>query len=910
MLQDVRNWIEARCRRDGTGAPGFRWVDREDPRRSAPVGQGVLVAEDRELRLLLVLADLPETRDPEAAALRIRTDLAGARELAGQCMPGEGPGLPGGAEAWRVALHWVGSAEQEAVWRASLLAVRQEGPLLEALSVNGTFLEPGEAIGEALDRTGIPVLLLAARAALRRDAGAARAWAGADARVREAVLALEAGLASPRAKAIARELAAVARAHAEAPAPAPAPPRRLGRIRVERVRGIRDLTLEPWPGLRPVQAWVVSGPNGSGKSSLAEAVALRAFGSSPGLVRWLGDPDVTKGRTPVGYVERCLRPLGGGEPRCAFDGDEGRIEPAPDLATALEGLAEMEGTINGQGGPMAFLQAPGDELGARMARSFSALAVRLEARAAEGRAAAGEARAALARRHGISASTKLAASFREKIAAAEAARARPTLPPAARAFLACRAGLPGPEGPRASALLAAWDAAPEPPLAALLRLSPPDLEGALRPWLEGEARRAADTAAFLDAFRETARPLALPPGLDALLPAWAAWLETASAAPPPRSPEVDRLLAERAAVQAEGTRTRPRHDHLEQALAFIRNHWGPDHPRECPTCGSHLDRPAQETVSALLAAAAAQLQAQREAYGALTRRLKELEETPARACPVPAEALRHLEAAAGLLGAGAEALARDPRTREPFAAFLAFAAAPPTMEAPEVVTAACAAAIARDWAEAEEILAEPEAWDQVAKALTERLASVVAAHLPATVEGLWLELAACLSPAPWLLPAQPRFQARTVRGANRVDVVLDAPDGEPRLARHLLNAAQGATLGLAWTFCQHLVASRFRHAWILLDDPDQDMDQPAFRAFCRFLASFMGLCEAAALPFTAVLFLHQEERALEAARETGQGLVVLGWTACQEDATARRVTLFGEGVRSPQPADIWTEAAG
>jgi hypothetical protein len=186
---------------------------------------------------------------------------------------------------------------------------------------------------------------------------------------------------------------------------------------------------------------------------------------------------------------------------------------------------------------------------------------------------------------------------------------------------------------------------------------------------------------------------------------------------------------------------------------------------------------------------------------------------------------------------------------------------------------------------------------------------VVAEHLPATLEGLWRELAAGLSPAPWLLPAAPRFQARTLRGSNRVDVVLDGPDGEPRLARHLLNAAQADTLGLAWSFCQHLVQSRFRHAWMLLDDPVRDLDPAAHRAFCRFLASLVSLYEASGRPFTLVLLLGQEDRALDAARELGQDLQVLGWTGRQEDAAVRRRALFGADVRSPQPEDLWSTAA-
>jgi hypothetical protein len=236
---------------------------------------------------------------------------------------------------------------------------------------------------------------------------------------------------------------------------------------------------------------------------------------------------------------------------------------------------------------------------------------------------------------------------------------------------------------------------------------------------------------------------------------------------------------------------------------------------------------------------------------------------------------------------------------------------PPALpEVPAARTAAVAGELLAECGEAEAILAEPEAWELVGKEVTLRLSAVVAQHLPSTLEALWRELAAHLSPAPWLLPSAPRFRPRTLRGANRVDILVGPPEGEPRLARHLLNDAQRDTLGLAWTFCQHLIRGRFRHAWMLLDDPAQDMDQPAFRALCRFLATLLNLHEAAGLPFTLILLLNQEDRALEAARETGQGLVVLGWTGSQDEGTLRRVELFGEGTRCPQPGDVFLDPAG
>lgn len=595
-------------------------------------------------------------------------------------------------------------------------------------------------------------------------------------------------------------------------------------------------------------------------------------------------------------------------------------------AAGNDGPPSRMGTLSAQDGPAGFLDTPGDELGARMARSFSGLATRLGAHVEAGRAAAGEARTALARKHGISGATRLAATFQEKIARGALSAALLRLPPVPADFLACRAALPG--GGAAAALLEAWAAGKRLGSTMLLVLEPgnrgrTELEVALQFLFQEQQGRCRALLEYLAGFRAQVGSLPAPPlGLAGPAAAWAEWLSShpvpAAAPTPAASPELGRLLAERAAVAEEGRRARPVRDHLEAALGFIRSHWR-EHPLNCPTCGSRLPEAVEGTVAGLLAAAEGRLAAQREAYAALTGRIRQLEQGPAGtgpSCPVAPETRRQLQAvAAALLGpeVSAEALLRDPATQGAFGKMLGYAETPPGLDlaVPDAAAgaAACAGAILEGWREADAALAEPEAWERVGKELTRRLAGVVGQHLPATLEALWREIAGCLSPAPWLLPAPARFRPRTLRGANRVEVVLEAPDGE-RLARHLLNDAQRGTLGLAWTFCQHLVRARFRHAWMLLDDPAQAMDQPAFRALCRFLATLLSLYDHAGQAFTLVLLLNQEDRAVDAARETGQGLILLGWTGRQEDAAVQRVAIFGEGVRSPQPGDLFPRAAG
>ena len=929
ILASIRNWLEPRYQAAGLPAPALRWVQRDHPMAQTGGPSDALIVEDRELHLLLLLLDLGAAKDPAAMGEQVRADLQAAWALRSACLPGEGPGLPGATSAWRVRLHWVGRADQARAWRASILHARQSGSILDEIPVDATFAEPLEAPEQCLERHGLPGLLLVTRSLFRKDAAAIATWTSADRRVRAALGGLEASLKSPRARELARDLQALAQAPSPAgSALAPSPPGRMRTLTVQDVRGVRDLTLAPWPGGHPVQAWVLAGPNGSGKSSLAEAVSLQAFGASRGLCAYLKDGDVTRARTPLGYVDHYLTPLGGGTPRCSFEGAAAPLRTVLNLTEALEALTLAEGSLAAQGDPGAFLDTPGDELGARMARSFSALATRLSAFVETHRLAAGEARTALARRHGISTSTRLATSFQDKIARGLLAPAFAPMEAKAAAFLACRAQLPG--GGEAGLLRGSWSTGQA--LDETVRLlmgpgqgQPKDLLEALLPAFQAQEARVRGLEDHLAAFRTKIAALPSPPlGLAPQASQWAAWLAStpqpaAPPAPEPPSPALAALLAERAAIAEEGKRARPLRDHLAATLAFLRGHGQAGHGQDCPTCGTHLDREVEPHVAGLLAAQEAQLEAHRLAFANLTSRIRQLEQRPpepgTRACPVAPETRRQIqEVVVALLGpdAAAEALLRHPDTLDPLLKLLTWAETPPgaLLPAPAApAAAACAQAISQAWREAEATLAEPEAWEEVAKELTRRLTQVVAEHLPATLEALWRELAACLSPAPWLLPAPPRFQPRTHRGANQVSVVLDAPGGE-RLARHLLNDAQRHTLGLAWTFCQHLVQARFQQAWMLLDDPAQDLDQPAFRALCRFLATLLSLYDAAGLPFTLVLLLNQEDRAMDAARETGQGLILLGWTGDQEDAAVRRIALFGAGTRSPQPEDVFARTAG
>ena len=97
------------------------------------------------------------------------------------------------------------------------------------------------------------------------------------------------------------------------------------------------------------------------------------------------------------------------------------------------------------------------------------------------------------------------------------------------------------------------------------------------------------------------------------------------------------------------------------------------------------------------------------------------------------------------------------------------------------------------------------------------------------------------------------------------------------LARYLFNQAEIHLLGLAWFFMRYFSSGRFRHALIAMDDPAQEMDQTTYRSFTRFLQTLTRLHRFHNRNFSMMVFLHQEDRALDAARAMGATLDVLGW---------------------------------
>jgi hypothetical protein len=92
-----------------------------------------------------------------------------------------------------------------------------------------------------------------------------------------------------------------------------------------------------------------------------------------------------------------------------------------------------------------------------------------------------------------------------------------------------------------------------------------------------------------------------------------------------------------------------------------------------------------------------------------------------------------------------------------------------------------------------------------------------------------------------------------------------------------------------------------------MDDPAQEMDQVTYRKFVRFAQCFLRLHRAMKRKTRLVVFLHQEERALDLARATALdgAVTILDWAKeirmGEPKATVRLLRLRNAEQRAPFP---------
>lgn len=849
-------------------------------------------------------------------------------------------GEPDGA-AWRVCVHWLVPEALRSAWQEAIMDLRQRSGAVEEIAVDAVFIPADMGFTEALDSHGLPRLLFATRTLFQRDARETEAWKSADEDVRQVLAGFAECFSTPREKAIATEIERIASTYAaKTPASLPERPTSLASLHVENFRCINSMTLGATAEESRAKAWIVFGANGTGKTALAEALAIRAFGASRQYLGYLEDRDEPTPKSARFYTKRYLAPLADADATPLVSANAEPPCPAAQLlcdkADAENAHANSAGTILSQEDAVRFASLESAELASQIAGHCSDLADRLLNHVEQHHSAAQARRVAFNRQHGLNAATKLRETLFSRIAERALIEALPRTTSDVTDYLRLRIRLNATDAREAENLAEQWshldDKLREHGRRLAMKCGAGEIDTAhlaqaLRMFIDGHNALIAETQRLL------ARPSQWHVAHHAELAelrhtalVWAEWLaQPAQAGTPAEAPtdadaperRLGEALKAREDVERHGKSLRKRFDHLAASLDFL-PHWEKEHPGTCPTCASDVAERGgiRQVVEGLREDVEAALAQSRHEYEALTQAIRELEAklkaSGQSLCPVPEASRQQLgKALAVLIGKPFDVAAwlALPERRRDMGRLFDHAGTPPTAPQPvDAAKAACdiAASVAGQWREAAQIAAEPDAWEYLRKSLQNRMQAVVAAHLPNTVERVWWEIAASLTSAPWLLPERVHIQMESRR--HQQHAYLTTQD---RLARHLLNCAELHTLGLAWTFTRHLLHGRFRHAWLLLDDPGHAMDQASFHSLSRFLATLSRLHGRGQHDFTLLVLLHQQQRALDLARMMDSGLYLLGWAPRQQEQaeagakpTVRWISPsdLGGGLRSRQTA--------
>ncbi|MBI5861291.1 MAG: AAA family ATPase [Rhodocyclales bacterium] len=914
---------------DGYSAqsPGWLWVDDDLSPTSETSPHGLLLDPDVGIALFL-LRFVP--RGKESEGTDVRAQVAQAIAYRSRLLPqrlAESDADPNGS--WRVMIHWLVDEVDGSDWQEQVSALRRDTAYMEELPVDAVVRKSKDWTS-SVQRHDLPRLLLRTRKVLgMKSTDTVFQWSSADARVRGAMK----GFAEQFSDAMEHRLARQVEARLERAKPdqdiepnrVPAEPKRLRELSVRDFRNIQEVGLNFSGDV--AQAAVIHGPNGTGKSNLFEALEFALRGTSQRAQDFLGDPDIATTKKEREYLERYLAPFGqdGTRPRIDLNGEE------ISLSIDRLGTPRLSGNLLSQEDTDKFINKKASDLAAEILGEFSGLADDLREHAeGELTQAQGNLKNMLTRlgldRPGAVTKQETA---RGKVAEIQL-RDVVSTPAHLLAMLQKETWAWSPRTAQATRIATEMQSGSQGLgdfSAGLGKLTSADESAIrLRAFLMPvrQARQAADQFLAEVAQIRTEWPADIVSKVDI----WGRWLterqvvpastdnQNISAKQLQRKQHADELEK----LTRQGLLYRERERHFETLQQFLRGPWRDSGEQRCPTCDTDFsDRggilAAVEVVRTANNEMVAMLRKQyTEIQSKMTALDKELQVSDQTRCPLSVvdQAAVRLALTPHLpVGIGFDDMLVKPEERSRCLAWMDMVGhlpAPPQFgygENEEEQITAIVGHLQSAYKDMEAGFQLPDAWKKVTGKLKDRLATVLDEHLPQTLGGLWRELVMNLTPARWQILGGLEMQVESRRGKQEARLVLDV-EGELRLARYVLNKAETLSLGLAWFLVRYISQGRFRHSVLALDDPALDMDQTTFRDLCRLMESLLRLHKTRSLqrPLSLLIFLHQDERALDAARATGGLLHRLVWNTGQA-RLEKSMKLFSGEHRHPLPDSVF-----
>lgn len=878
-------------------SPKWQWQTSDLVPASAADASGALIL-DEEIGLCLFAQSFGAKTDIRAQlanALQLRAALRPRRQTLADDIDHLGE--------WSVAMLWLMEVPDFERWILEVADLRQQTSHFEEVSVD-LLVNRQKEWNQSCRAHGVPRLLFNVRAALRRKKlDDTLDWMGAEAVIADKLKRIPAGLPASLARYSSELSAAVEKVIGGLSAGRGqiSSPIELNSVSIRNFRNINSLTLDLRDSGESVGVNVIQGPNGTGKSSISEAIAIASSSVSSRYLDFLNDSNEGTASKATKYIERYLSPLEASEglPSVGLNREPQSISLA-DAETAVARHATLSGTILSQSSGDNLLRIRASELGTQIAGNYSRgvgeVIDFVERRQTE---AEGE-RTAFNRQWGLRANVSRDDTARVRIAGSVLASMMP-VPRSTLNSIEAAADIDWRFKQAFQGCLQRWQEweseATERERAISKAISEEELRETLRAQIDrydAISKLATEVVQSVLDVRASAREVT--PSLATNVRVWCRWLDieergvvdTRVVTIRRESDGLQRRLSELAKA---GRSVAERLKQLENIHQFLDEHWAKDHPNTCPICASDVTERngILSTVAGVKSNVESELQATRDQYAEAKRRsddtLSRLRELDSKVPPLEGDALSHTRQALDLVFGAQNAFdrLRETEFRSTVFAALEFmeraSLAAPPRRSDDDTTRLIERNSRQLWdtfRKFAEVSEAPEAWKSVLNKIYSELTITIRDHLPKTIQALWWEIARNIMPAPWQYPGEIEFEVEHRRSQAEARVVVRGSKYSP-LAAHILNGAELHNLGLAWFVTRYLTFGRFSYSFIVLDDPAYSMDQPTFRDFCRILAVLVRLHSAQKIPLTLVLFLHQDDRAMDAARFTNGTLHLLRW---------------------------------
>ncbi len=803
---------------------------------------------------------------------------------------------------WQVAICWLVDSNLKTSWHQAIASIRKESGLSEEIGLDAIFFDAGKLI-TACEQHGLPQLLLQTRHLLNLNWSEMPGWLSADVKVAEMLAKFPAQFISDaETHQLANQLAQDA-VQIES----------LNRKNEEtepEVTMLRDIEINNFRNLercrlqfsktsdKNAQAHIIFGPNGTGKTSIFEAICLGIGGVSNTFADYLDDEDI-KTRNP-NYSTSVLSPLTANSesPGIVLNGIEKAIV-FWDKQKAQADWRNLEGSFQAQEDSRKFLEAKGESLAQRILKGYSTLAEEVLKLAETREQMAKNEKSVWLKLHNLSSAITRRETRAQRLIEGELQKEAWHFPQSLMNWLETTVLFFPDLKAEGQLLVARWRNWQERQGQCIEYMADNVLLGEVSAVRQVLSARLTERNSLLSDTRTLVSQATVLieslrnqlHGVEKELDAWGEWLIRQSSQTNVSSNEdqkqlglqIEQMRKDLGDLRRKFAFERKHAAHLEKLKTEFLDEWIKEQPETCPTCGQNHPEGIEQVIDNINNLSNNKLLEFEQKGKQLNATLAKMEAqiTSFGICPVNQQRQAELQTLLQpfFSDESLQTLLTDSSKRATLKQRIQVAQRLPAvsevLEDVDVIAEQVAERCLTLDSEAERLWPLPERWAIIVKALRGECGSIVEQHLPETLQKLWWEITLTLTSARWNLAAKPVFQIKGQRNAQKLIIGVDQRPETP--ARYLFNQAERHIMGLAWFFTRYLTHGRFHRAFIVLDDPAQEMDQTTFRSFARFIQALMRLQSKKNTPLDMLMFLHQEDRALDMARATSGRFLMLPW---------------------------------